>query len=370
MMNKYEFYLRFAMVKGPKLHYLKHLSPITGDTIDEKAIFNQWQLSPLQQAAFYQVDKASLRKILIWLSASQHYLITYNDRDYPPQLKQISSAPPVLFVMGNKTLLSSPQIAMVGSRHCSEYGARWCRYFANQLARHNITITSGLALGIDAISHLGALDVNGNTLAVLGSGLTHITPQTNYSLAQQILTANGALVSEFLPDQPARPEYFPRRNRIISGLSLATFVVEASPKSGSLITAKYALEQNRDVFALPGTLDNEQFAGTHWLIKQGAYLVTEPQDILEQLNHHFNWLNFNTTARSSTMPDNPYLDEEQENISEQHQLILQQIKLEPRAIDLIAQEIDLSISELNSQLIELELAGKIKLVTGGYIKAG
>ncbi|OCG10362.1 DNA protecting protein DprA [Gilliamella sp. wkB178] len=362
-MSKYEFFLRISILGIGKIEIFKRIGELFEKGLPEQLpdvpfILTSLGLSNSQQSRFFEVSYLHFEPMLDWLNNSNHQnsIIAYCDVDYPPLLKQISSPPSLLFVSGNRQLLHSPQIAMVGSREFSEYGAQWGRYFAGELAINGLTVTSGLAIGIDAICHRGALDVAGYTVAVLGGGNANITPRSNLRLANDILQQEGTIVSEFLPFEAARPEYFPRRNRIISGLSLGTFVVEASEKSGSLITARYALEQNRDVFALPGDIDNENCNGTHSLIKQGAYLVTNPTDILE---HYCGYL--------STVNKQQHQTSKQAN-SILYPEIFAVIHHQPISIDLIAEQVNLTIPEVTSKLLDMELEGLIKTVTGGYIR--
>ncbi|WP_392566273.1 DNA-processing protein DprA [Utexia brackfieldae] len=369
-MNIYELFIRFSMINGRKLSKIKQLIPNACDQTETnvKEMLHELGFSQQQQDAFWQADRQKIKSALHWLDKSDHHLITYLDKRYPPLLKQINSAPLLLFVKGNQTLLTYPQIAMVGSRHCSHYGAQWSRYFAGQLATQGLTITSGLALGIDALCHLGALDVKGKTIAVLGSGLNHIIPRTHFGLAQDILYHHGAIISEFLPDEVAKPMHFPRRNRIISGLSLATFVVEASIKSGSLITAKYALEQNRDVFALPGDISDENYHGAHQLIQQGAYLVTTPEDILVHLHHSSLYRLINKQSGLSQTNNTDILSVKENKKNYPHPEIFAMIQQKPMPIDVIAQSLSLSVTDVTIKLLDLELAGAIKSVRGGYIR--
>ena len=363
MMSKYEFLLRISMLGQEKRAIFKKMSQFfkngMPNTINNVAFFlEKLGLNETQQERFLAISYLHFEPVLNWLNSDgmPKTLITYCDPDYPPLLKQISASPLLLFVMGNKQLLQTPQIAMVGSRQFSEYGAQWGRYFAGELAINGLTVTSGLALGLDAICHRGALEVSGDTIAVLGSGLAKIAPRSNLKLAHDILAQNGALVSEFFPFEVARTEYFPRRNRIISGLSLGTFVVEASEKSGSLITARYALEQNRDVFALPGEINNENSRGTHALIQQGAYLVTKPTDILEHYSHYLSTIK-PLTSQSVKFVETILYPE-----------IFALIRHQPIPVDIIAQQLNLSIPDLATKLLDMELAGLIKTVTGGYIR--
>jgi len=363
MMSKYEFLLRISMLGQGKLAIFKKISQLFGTDLPNiinnvSFLLEKLALTQEQQENFLATSYFHFEPILEWLDTPypQKHLIAYCDSDYPILLKQINSPPIFLFIMGDCQLLHSPQIAMVGSREFSEYGAQWGRYFAGELAINGLTITSGLALGLDAICHRGALEVGGNTIAVLGSGLANIAPRSNLNLVNDILAQHGAIVSEFLPFEKARTEYFPRRNRIISGLSLGTFVVEASEKSGSLITARYALEQNRDVFALPGDIDNQNCGGTHYLIKQGAYLVTEPIDILEHYSRYLSTINRQTK------------DDEDINNCILYPEIFAVIHHQPIAVDTIAALVNLSIPELTSKLLDMEIAGLIMTVTGGYIR--
>ncbi|MWP48983.1 MULTISPECIES: DNA-processing protein DprA [unclassified Gilliamella] len=364
MMSKYEFLLRISMLSYGKRAIFVKIGQIFTNNLPNSIqnvsyVLDKLKLSDAQLALFYETSYLHFEPILEWLDSPNppKHLIAYSDSDYPLLLKQICSPPLLLFVLGNRQLLHSPQLAMVGSREFSEYGALWGRYFASELAINGLTITSGLALGLDAICHRGALDVSGYTIAVLGSGLAKIAPRSNLNLANDILSQDGAIVSEFLPFEKARSVYFPRRNRIISGLSLGTFVVEASEKSGSLITARYALEQNRDVFALPGDINNENCSGTHYLIKQGAYLVSKPTDILE---HYYSYLS--AVNNSHNQP------KEKQCNSILYPEIFSIIHHQPIPVDIIAQQVNMSISEVTTKLLDMELEGLIKTVTGGYIR--
>lgn len=227
-------------------------------------------------------DEAALKPDLDWLGEPHHYLLVWSDPDYPPLLREIPDPPVMLYVMGDRRVLSRPQLAIVGSRNPTPMGRENARAFAKSLAGAGLVITSGMALGIDGAAHRGALEAGGKTIAVAGTGLDRVYPSRHRDLAHDIVR-HGALVSEFPLGTPPKPENFPVRNRLISGLSLGTLVVEAALQSGSLITARLATEQGREVFAIPGSIHSPQSRGCHALIRQGVKLVETAQDILEEL---------------------------------------------------------------------------------------
>jgi len=210
------------------------------------------------------------------------HILTLHDPAYPALLKEIADPPPLLFVRGDPAVLSRPQLGIVGSRNPTPGGRSLAEDFARSLSRCGLVVTSGMALGIDAAGHRGALRGGGTTLAVAGTGPDRIYPARHRDLARAIVE-QGAIISEFAPGTPALPSNFPRRNRIISGLSLGVLVVEAACRSGSLITARLAAEQGREVFALPGSIHNPLARGCHHLIRQGAKLVEDIEDIVEEL---------------------------------------------------------------------------------------
>jgi DNA processing protein len=233
-------------------------------------------------SALQKPDLLQLERDLEWLQQDGHALIPFDDERYPSLLTEIPTAPAVLFTKGNIDALWQPQLAIVGSRNPTAGGIANARDFAGTLARQGFTINSGLAAGIDATAHQAALDAGAMTVAVLGSGLDTIYPASNRSLARDI-SQQGILVSEFPPGTGAKKEHFPSRNRIISGLSLGVLVIEAALNSGSLITARLAAEQGREVFALPGSIHNPLAKGCHRLIREGARLVETDAEILQEL---------------------------------------------------------------------------------------
>ncbi|MDD4914939.1 MAG: DNA-processing protein DprA [Methylococcales bacterium] len=297
-------------------------------------------------------DWALVEQDLAWLAQPNNHVLTLTDSRYPPQLKEISHPPPVLFVKGDVELLSNPQIAMVGSRNPSASGERIAVDFARVLAGAGFTITSGMALGIDAASHQGALDVGGRTIAVAGTGLDRVYPACHKQLATQIVE-RGALVSEFPPGTPAKANHFPRRNRIISGLCLGLLVVEAAQQSGSLITARLALDQNREVFAIPGSIHNPLARGCNALIRQGAKLVETAEDIFEELGQH----NQSHIAYTPEIMQTA-LDLEQQNL-------LNLIAFSPTTVDALVQDSGWSVEVVSSMLLVLELQGYIVAAAGG-----
>ena len=220
---------------------------------------------------------------LAWLERAGQHLLMWDQPDYPALLAQISDAPPLLFVAGDTSILEKPQLAMVGSRRASRPGMDTAAAFSRSLAGAGFVITSGLALGIDAAAHQAALDVGGRTVGVLGTGLENFYPQRNRRLADAMIAQGSAVLSEFPLDAPPHASNFPRRNRIISGLSLGVLVVEASVASGSLITARLAAEQGREVYAIPGSIHHPGARGCHQLIRDGAALVETVEHILEAL---------------------------------------------------------------------------------------
>src|SRR5512139_1116054 len=244
-------------------------------------------------------------------------IITLRDHAYPALLQELPDAPPLLFVQGSVEVLTSPQLAMVGSRNPTTVGSETARDFARHLAGMGLTITSGLALGIDAASHRGALDAQGQTIAVMGTGVDRIYPAAHRDLAHAIVAGGGALISGYSPATPPLPGNFPRRNRIISGLSYGTLVVEAARQSGSLITARLAGEQRREVFAIPGSIHNPLARGCHQLIRDGARLVETSEDVLVELAPRLRGLITEASGPvrvESAVPDEELLDEEYQRL--------------------------------------------------------
>ena len=291
---------------------------------------------------------------LAWLASDPlNHILTLHSPAYPVLLRELHDAPPVLFVHGNPGVLGNFQLAIVGSRNPTAGGIRNAQDFAAHLANAGLTIASGLALGIDAAGHAGALEVNGTTVAVLGTGPDRVYPARHRDLAHQI-AEHGALVTEFVPGAGPRPEHFPRRNRVISGLSLGSLVVEAAPRSGSLITARHALEQGREVFAIPGSIHNPLARGCHSLIRQGAKLVETADDILEELGA----LAVASQQPSASCPTTT-------SLSDDHAQLLDLMGHDPIPMDLLVARTGLTAEAVSSMLLILELQGYIVPAPGG-----
>lgn len=291
------------------------------------------------------VDETALAPIALWLNDPLNHILTLADAAYPQQLLNIPDPPCLLYAKGNLALLNQPALAVVGSRNASPQGARNAEAFAQAVSEAGLCVVSGMAHGIDAAAHLGGLRGVGGSIAVVGTGLDKVYPAANRELAHQ-LAQRGLLLSEFALGTPPLAANFPRRNRIISGLSLGCLVVEASLQSGSLITARMALEQGREVFAIPGSIHTPQAKGCHALIKQGAKLVESAADILEEIGV------FTGSASRIAAP------------SEAHP-VFEFMGFDALDIDTLAQRSGLTIESLSAILLELELAGQVVNLPGG-----
>ncbi len=314
-------------------------------------------LTETQIHALQNPDWHTAEKNLAWCEKNACHIITIADDDYPALLREISAAPILLYVQGNTRILNESQLAIVGSRNPTPSGRELAHHFAHTLATAGLHITSGLALGIDAASHRGALNAGGKTLAVFGTGLNQIYPASHHKLAEEIVTQGGILLSEFSPSEPPKAANFPRRNRVISGLSLGVLIVEAAIRSGSLITARYANEQGREVFAIPGSIHNPLARGCHHLIRQGAKLVETAEDIIEELG---------ALSAISTPIKTITNTKKHVTLAPALRALLAHIGYEVTALDTIIVRSGLTASQVSSMLLSLELQDLIKTTPGGY----
>ncbi len=317
-------------------------------------------LSAASLDALSRPDWAAVERDLAWLAGPARHALTAADPRYPALLQQIAQPPLVLYVDGDPAVLTRPQLAIVGSRNPTAAGRDTAHAFARDLARHGLVITSGLAIGIDGAAHEGALAGGGPTVAVAATGLDRVYPARHAALAGRI-REQGALVSEFPPGQRPAPGLFPRRNRVISGLSLGTLVVEANPKSGSLITARAALEQGREVFAIPGSIHNPCARGCHLLIRQGAKLVECTGDILEELEPMACAALEMGQGAARAAPHAP----PQETVAGISAGILELIDFAPTTLDTLMARTGQPAERLYPALLDLELSNLITQAPGG-----
>ena len=310
----------------------------------------RWQLARVipESLAANIVDRIHSRdveKTLLWASQPGHSILTLADPEYPKQLFEIPDPPALLYVIGNVDLLNAPALAIVGSRNATPQGLANARSFALALSDKGLTVVSGLALGVDGAAHDGGLQGRGSTVAVLGTGIDIVYPKRNEHLADEI-SSKGALVSELPLGTPPKAANFPRRNRLISGLARGCLVVEAAIDSGSLITARLAAEQGREVLAIPGSIHSPLSKGCHALIKQGAKLVESAQDVLEEFGM--------AEGADQAVP-----------ITSDGHALLDQLGFEPCDIGRLMARTGLTTEVLSAMLLELELEGKIASLPGG-----
>lgn len=300
---------------------------------------------PVARAVSQGPDENAVAATLAWAAQPENGIVTLGDADYPGQLLNTPDPPCVLYVKGRRELLNRPAIAVVGSRNATPQGVANAERFAETLSQAGFTVVSGLALGIDAAAHRGSLKSNASTIAVVGTGLDIVYPARNRELAREI-AQRGTLISEFPLGTPPIAGNFPRRNRVISGLAVGCLVVEAAQASGSLITARMALEQGREVFAIPGSIHSPLSKGCHALIKQGAKLVESAQDILEELG-------------SAAIPGG------EAQATEEADALLAAMSHDPVDLDMLCLRSGLAPEEISSRLLELELAGAVAALPGG-----
>ena len=381
--NRYPARLLAAMVSSPETHHtdtlsdwlVLHHAPGIGAVTCQRllaelgspaairnATAGQLQslgLGPQSIEALHSPDQAQLERELAWQESADNHIISLADSAYPSLLRQTNGPPPVLYAHGNHRLLDSLQLAIVGSRNPTPAGRQTAEDFARHLSQAGLVITSGLATGIDAAGHGGALAAGKPTIAVMGTGLDRVYPARHRDLAHRI-AGQGVLVSEFPLGTEPRPGNFPQRNRIISGLSLGTLVVEAAIRSGSLISARCATEQGREVFAIPGSIHNPLARGCHALIRQGAKLVETARDILDELGPMAGaWVDETVTGEPDTDTD------ETLTLDDEYTQLLDYIGYDQTSIDALVTRSGLTPAEVSSMLLQLELGGHVASSPGG-----
>jgi len=288
---------------------------------------------------------------------NKFYEIDETDENYPQNLLKLKNHPKKLYVMGNVKILNNKSVAMVGSRDNTSYGKYYASIFAKTLSKAGITVVSGLALGIDAICHLNAMKEKGKTIAVIGSGFNNMYPPENIELAKQIIENGGAIISEYPPEKQVDLSNFPIRNRIIAGLANLTIVVEAKYRSGSGITARHSFEQGKSVFCIPGRIGDKTGKGTNNLIKKGAILLTDINQIFTKLGEHF------VNNKSNLECEELY-----PKIEKQYENIYYLIKKDQMNVNEIARKLNINISELNVKITMMELEGLIEVLPGNIVK--
>jgi len=358
MMDERLYWLGFSLISSIGMKRIEKLTKQFGSlgnvwNADEKLLRDAKLGDKLIEKLLIQRQKLDLQTEYDKLSKYQAHMLIFTDEDYPATLRTISDPPPVLYIRGKLLPQDEKALAVVGTRKCTRYGKDVSAHLSEQLAQSGITIISGLAQGIDASAHEGALKGNGRTLAILGCGVDRIYPTQNTELAQKIIQ-RGALISEFPIGTPPLADNFPRRNRIISGLSLGVLVIEAPEKSGALITASVAAEQGREVFVIPGNITNNMAGGTNKLLQDGAKLVVSAKDVLDELR--FEYALVQTRTKTETI--HPSTDEES--------FILKFIRQEPTHIDDIIRQSGLNSAEVMGLLTILELKGLAQ--SAGYMQ--
>lgn len=287
-------------------------------------------------------------------------IINIDDKDYPEQLRVISKPPKKIYVLGDEKILKEKSISIIGSRNCTPYGELEAFKFSEQLTKQGLVITSGMAVGIDSYAHKGCISQNGKTIAVLGSGFNNIYPKENIELFKRIIDTGGAVVSEYAPSVEPSSDKFRQRNRIVSGLSIATLIIEAEYRSGTTITARYAKEQGKPVFCIPNSIENNKGVGTNEMLKNGAFLATSADDILIKCN----------------IPQNTNIKEENNNslktqikVSKKYKEVYDILQNQPLNTNEICKKLNLTVNEVNSKLLFMEMEGLVKRVAGNsYIK--
>lgn len=371
MINYTQAWLLLTRVKGLGIVKIKNLLAHFGSVekiYSERNLLQQLNLSSTIKQAIKIPDLDSIKSDLLWLQQSSNHILAIDDDLYPPLLKQTDSAPPLLYITGNPNILLQPQLAVVGSRSATPVGLKNTHSFCYDLAQKGLVITSGMALGVDGAAHAAAIKAGGKTIAVMGTGLDSVYPARHKELAHAI-AQNGALVSEFPTGTKPNAHNFPRRNRIICGLSLGTLVVEAGVQSGTLITARQTMEINRPVMAIPGSIHSPLAKGCHQLIKQGAKLIESAQEIMEELTPLAQSLSLQIKEKLSSLEDKAVSEKDYKRIDAIHLNVLQNIMYEATSVDEIITNSKLTSQEVSAILLELELNDKIKSLPGAqYIR--
>jgi DNA processing protein len=327
--------------------------------------------APAAQFLFTGKARTEAERELVRIGEQKGKIVTFEDDEYPEQLREIFDPPPVLWVLGDAKLLARPAIAVVGTRHPTPYGTGMAEVLARDLAGHRLVVLSGMARGVDTAAHRGALSANGSTVAVWGTGVDVIYPKENKSLAENILVAGGAIVSEYRLGTFPAPQNFPKRNRIISGMSIGVLVVEAGENSGTRVTARCALEQNRDVYAVPGNVTTKNAWGPNTLIKQGAKLVATWEDVWQELPTQVR-LQLEGELGFASQPEQAASIVEELPLQEPEKVVLNALRHDEAVqLDELMETLEskLTSSEIFTALFELELANRIKQLPGkNYVR--
>ncbi|AXS83750.1 MULTISPECIES: DNA-processing protein DprA [Marinobacter] len=357
---------RELLAEIPELKNLLTMNPATlralGLAAESRAAIQAWQ----QQDESHPVVR-EVRTILENCRRHNIGILTWQDVDYPEQLRHIHDAPLVLYTLGNTGLLGREQIGIIGSRKATRAGLDHARRFAAELSARELLVTSGLALGVDGAAHAGALDAGFPTTAVIGCGLDRLYPNQHRRLGERVI-AEGLMISEYPPGTPAKAAHFPQRNRIISGLSRGVLVVEAGLRSGSLITARMALEQGREVFAIPGSIHSPVARGCHHLIRQGARLVETVDDILEELG---SWWSGSLTEDVATTPEPKRQNRSSQllaGLDSREIAVFEALGYDPQSTDALSSATGLPADQLMQSLLLLELQGLVSSAPGGFQK--
>lgn len=291
-------------------------------------------------------------------------IINLEDKDYPEQLRNIKRPPKKLYILGNEKILNKKGIAIVGSRCCTEYGEKAATFFSKELTKQGLNIISGLAKGIDSFAHNGCISQNGKTIAVLGCGFNNLYPKENKELFNKIIDTGGAIISEYAPSMEPSSDKFRKRNRIVSGLSIATLIIEAAARSGTTITARYTKEQGKPVFCIPSSIENNKGIGTNEMLKSGALLATNIDDILINCN-----LPKIDEIKEEKNKKEDYSLKTPIKVSKKYKEIYNILEEKPLNTNEICKKLKISINELNSKLLFMEMDGLVKRIAGNsYIK--